>query len=497
MWSKLPRDQREKYRTLITNFASLSEAFAQKAYTDEKIAPIINSKFQETAFQRSFNAQVEDISNSSYDASIISENGAKYLVGIKSFGIGSGDQKVAQFKSNSVEWTSFFEQMRKNAEGKNSKEEIDEVNRFLYSKIAHIVSDLRNKRIRSSEAQIKGFDIEGGTENVYHVLMPSKKGDDPKIYVGEISYNEIDVDNIEILGTTGIRNPENFMFYDGKHKYKYTASDSQLYMSFENKDIVVDTWNVDYIEDAFYVFENINNICDRKNSEKSLENYEWKINVKSFSGFNEFYGITKMAKKDGCREKEIKHIKDKYVDMIDESVLNSIEDKLKKILLDDCKNKADKHERIETREKLMLEVCDVGIEELTKDISKLVYRPVDEFYIPIPNARKFHSEHPDFFGKNIGTFKGKKGKLALPKEKRRFTLRILPSGDEIECYINQGSGKAIQSYGRIGILGEWILRNVFQLKEREPLTQHRLEELGISKIRLSKIAEGVIGLEFI
>lgn len=103
MWNKLPKHQKDNYRKLITNFASLSEAFAQKADSNDKIAPIINSKFQETAFQRSFNAQVEDISNSSYDASVISEDNTKYLVGIKSFGVNSGDQKVAQFKSNSVE----------------------------------------------------------------------------------------------------------------------------------------------------------------------------------------------------------------------------------------------------------------------------------------------------------------------------------------------------------------------------------------------------------
>lgn len=65
MWEKLPNSNKNRYRNLITNFASLSEAFAQKAeqvkedddqeVVEEKIVPIINSKYQETAFGHSFN----------------------------------------------------------------------------------------------------------------------------------------------------------------------------------------------------------------------------------------------------------------------------------------------------------------------------------------------------------------------------------------------------------------------------------------------------------
>lgn len=41
---------------MILEFASLTEMFAQKTSDgDIDVAPIINSKYQETAFQRSFN----------------------------------------------------------------------------------------------------------------------------------------------------------------------------------------------------------------------------------------------------------------------------------------------------------------------------------------------------------------------------------------------------------------------------------------------------------
>ena len=114
MWEKLKSEHKEKYRTLITNFASLSEAFSQKSETAEEVdtfqyvAPIINSKFQETVFQRTFHAVGEDIANTSFDASVVVDKHHKYLIGIKSFGIQSGDQKVAQFKKDSQGYTRLF-----------------------------------------------------------------------------------------------------------------------------------------------------------------------------------------------------------------------------------------------------------------------------------------------------------------------------------------------------------------------------------------------------
>ena len=58
MWEHLKSEQKEKYKTLITNFASLSQAFSQKAesedegQTEHSVAPIVNSKFQETVSRR-------------------------------------------------------------------------------------------------------------------------------------------------------------------------------------------------------------------------------------------------------------------------------------------------------------------------------------------------------------------------------------------------------------------------------------------------------------
>ncbi|WP_232045789.1 hypothetical protein [Streptococcus porcinus] len=73
----------------------------------------------------------------------------------------------------------------------------------------------------------------------------------------------------------------------------------------------------------------------------------------------------------------------------------------------------------------------------------------------------------------------------------------MPSGDEIEAYINQDNGKAIQSIKNQAILGEWIVNQVFQLKRREPLTYQKLVDLQINALRLIKYKKSqVIGIEF-
>ena len=105
-------------------------------------------------------------------------------------------------------------------------------------------------------------------------------------------------------------------------------------------------------------------------------------------------------------------------------------------------------------------------------------------YIPIPNSKKFHKEHPFFFIKDGIKFNG--SSLAQHKKERRFKLIFEPSGNAIEVYIAEDNGKAIESSESMGKLGEWILRKVFQLGEFEPLTEKRLNEIGINGIRLEK-----------
>lgn len=507
MWEHLKVEQKEKYKTLITNFASLSEAFSQKAETDgdedmqNYVAPIVNSKFQETVFQRAFHAVGEDIANTSYDASVVVDKKHKYLVGIKSFGINSGDQKIAQFKKDSQEWTDLLNDIKFHADISQDKETADKENHDRYKELAYKIAFLRNQRIESSKAQIKGFNSdEIDVEAVYHVLMPTAKGQEPKIYVGETSYLPVDLEHLEIKGSTNKKNPTNFRFTDGQHDYKYTAADSQLYMTFNNKDIVVDIWNVQYVENPFYLFENLHLLTTEKTESEILETVSWAITdkngkVEENSGFNAFNGGSKLAQKE--RLPRIIKIQNKFKDCLNSEELSFVTYSLGEILLKKRSTKEQKSEMKQIREKLVEFVNSTGNQDLIHSVEQLVYRPVSEVYIPVPDAKNFHDNHPDFFGKNIGIFETGTNKLVLPKEERTFALRFLSSGDRIIAYINQESGKAIQSTDKQEILGNWILRGVFQLKEREVLTSKRLEELQINGIRLTKFKNGEIGIEFI
>lgn len=169
MWNELPLEQRNRYRQMILAFASLTNAFAQK--NNEKDGnlpvPIVNSKYQESVFQIAFNATSEDISNTSFDASISltkpDGHRKKFLVGLKVFSLASaGNQKVAQFKANRDEWAPWQGMMRKNVRNTDgslrSVEEVNEANKGLYLKMAQRLAELRNKRIKSSEEMLKALD---------------------------------------------------------------------------------------------------------------------------------------------------------------------------------------------------------------------------------------------------------------------------------------------------------------------------------------------------
>ena len=516
MWEVLPDAEKREYKRMILAFASLTEMFAQKAETAEEImelSPIINSKYQETVFQRAFNASAEDIGNTSYDAAIDyrdrNGNEIKFLIGIKTFGIGSGAQKVAQFKANHAEWASLINKMRGNSRLSDgtlkSKEEINDINNKLYLELAKRIASLRNARIRSSESNLQGFSVDLEKDNVqavYHVLMPSKKGDIPKIFVGETDYAQIDIENIRILGCTGAKNPTNFDFTDGNHTYRYTAADSQLLMDFKNQEIVKEKWDVIYADDAYSLFSNLADQIYGKTKVPVIESYSWLITnidgeVEQFSGFNSFFGVgSKLASNQ--RKKRINAIDIEFEHIIGQPVRENIVNRLKTYLLETASTKAEKNEKVLLREEIMNLAQSTKNEEFISCVEKLIYRPKDEMYIPIPKSKEFHMRHPDFFGPAIGTFKNNSNKLALEKRQCEFNLVFEPSGDSIRSFITQDNGKAIESVEKQAYLGEWILRGVFQLSEFEPLTANRLNEIGINGIRLYKVDSGQdVHLQFI
>ena len=524
MWNDLPQENKDEYKKMILAFAGLTEMFAQKAEDnpDKILTPIVNSKYQETVFARVFNAFQEDVGNTSFDASLSQKNDKGeikyYLIGIKTFGFGTNSQKIAQFKTNIKDWSDIISQITNNAVDEfgnpRTREEINKLNNDLYQSLATKISILRNIRIESSIANLHGFSItdndKKNVESVYHVLMPSLLNDlIPVIYVGETSYQQIRIENLTVSGCKSPKTPANFEFSDGNHNYRFTFADSQLYMDFNNKNIIQDTWEVKYADDAYIIFRDIADKINNSGKSKIfygnadlgkfkihanhiVESHCWKIarknnEVELFSGYNSFYGVgSKLAK--GTRKDVINRLRLKYQSVLKKDLLDNLINGLTSYLLAPSGNLEEKMNKVVLRNSIVSLILIINIRELTEDVLKLVYRPRNEMYIPIPNSLVFHKQFPNFFTKNLGSFSSDLTSLELSPDKklREFNLVFEPSGDSIRSFITQSSGKGIESVEKQSYLGDWILRGIFQLSEYEPLTSQKLDDVGINGIRLYK-----------
>lgn len=517
MWERLPDDGKKRYRKYILAFVSLSGLQAQKADTGDTPVPIISSKFHEKTFCHAFGATQEDRANTSYDASLRirdAEGEHRYIIGLKTFGFHSGYQKIAQFKSSLKELDGLFRDIESSATGKDVRS-INEVNHDRYLEIALFLSDIRNRRIRSSVENLRGFRIrpeKDCVESVYHVLMPSDgKAQDAFVAVGETGYETIDTEHITVIGCTGASNPQNFDFTDGRHRYRFTKADSQLLMDFRNREITLETWKAVFIDRPYEVLDGIAEELgigeeapaaeETVTSVRITESHSWLITskdgeVERYSGFNNFFGV---SSKQGLEQRKntVSGIIKDWQGRIPGDRFDTVMKAFTPYFLSTASSAADRFEREKERERI-ISLLD-GLNPVFRSaVIRYLYRPVNEIYIPIRNAASFHRDHPDFFAKGATRFKADGKKLALPPDQRRFTLMFEPSGDTLDAFVTQDFGKGIESWERQSYLGEWILRKVFQLKEREPLTAKRLKELEINAFRLYRTdGDDFVHIEFI
>jgi len=103
-------------------------------------------------------------------------------------------------------------------------------------------------------------------------------------------------------------------------------------------------------------------------------------------------------------------------------------------------------------------------------------RNSNEIYIPIPAW--IHKAYPEFF----------------PDREKPFML-VLPNGSEMSAKLCQDSSKALMSNPN-SELGEWLLRSVLNLKEKELLTYNRLEEIGLDSVVIYKTKSGKYNIDF-
>lgn len=187
----------------------------------------------------------------------------------------------------------FIIQTKRNADKTDgSKKAINNINRNLYLTLAKQIGEIRNEKIKSSLSQIQGYDVkkDDNYKYIYHVLMPYNKRGKPIIYVGEISYDLIDIDNIKIKGC--LEKPSNFSFSDGKHEYSFTPADSQLWMDFDKTKIIKDTWNVLYIDDAtamqLFVRDVRKELLHIYMSDEVLQDFLKNVDVKDLKGIKKY-----------------------------------------------------------------------------------------------------------------------------------------------------------------------------------------------------------------
>jgi hypothetical protein len=103
-------------------------------------------------------------------------------------------------------------------------------------------------------------------------------------------------------------------------------------------------------------------------------------------------------------------------------------------------------------------------------------RDINEVYIPIPAW--IHQNYSDFF----------------PNRDVKFNLK-LPNKDTISAKVCQDNSKALMSDPNAK-LGEWILRDVMQLKDGELITYEKLESLGLDSVVIYKLSEDTYRIDF-
>ena len=103
-------------------------------------------------------------------------------------------------------------------------------------------------------------------------------------------------------------------------------------------------------------------------------------------------------------------------------------------------------------------------------------RHQNEVYIPIP--AEIHKHFKSFF----------------PDRDTPFNLK-LPNGHTMQSKICQDGGKALMSYSNKD-LGQWILRDVLNLKEGELLSYSKLQEIGIDSVRIDKMGNADFEISF-
>jgi len=509
IWQQYNSDSREKYVAAIKALGALSALFRQKADGTIDHTAYISSKYQETVFARFFNGSVVDKGNDPYDVMIPSPvSGKRDLVGIKTFlNSSSSMQKIMQFKSVATTegWTAWI----KDGE---------------YQRLVARIAELRNQKLRSTQNLLAGVGVapEEAFANIfYHYLSPLKDG---RVFVGESDYSLMDEDNLSYVVPDQSKRISSIQFSDGKNEYKYTPADSTLYMRFvhtkknDSGGDIVDEFAVRQLSDPHASLMKLiegdyaellpSEQSEKQNNKRSQDDTPDPKELEELVVGHESVGATESEVESvpvvpvavspkACPKKKARSSES----LTDENILDSTESFQSVIFPifrltdygDTPAGEVDSKSGLNVR---------LGA---PKNKGTDTRRPVNEVEIKIPEPRSFHGKYPDFFGNNdagvpISKLQkvGAKWKTVFADtDDRTFELVLSQSGQEMEAILTGDGNKQLMSKHRQVILGGWILSQVFQLREYERLDRDKLDQLDIDSIRLTRLGNRRVGLEFI
>lgn len=211
---------KEEYKLLLKSIGSLSNLFS------ENDVPYLYYRAHENIFCEALKA--ENLSRS--DCSADAKKG-KIGIGLKTFlnGKGRSFQKVAEF---------------------NKEREI--YSELTTKKIIEKISELRNKRIRSTKA------IHGVDKMIYHCIARSKD----KFIIFEEKMDLIDIKKIKILKSLS---KNTIHFKDGVHEYNFNISKSTLFKRFYTNPL--EEFEVEISENVYEVLKMLHSVKTLKEKE--------------------------------------------------------------------------------------------------------------------------------------------------------------------------------------------------------------------------------------
>ncbi|WP_027635194.1 hypothetical protein [Clostridium butyricum] len=293
------------------------------------------------------------------------------------------------------------------------------------------VAELRNDRIMLDKRLYRT------DHDVYHFITR----DDDVMNIVETPYDLIDIDSIEFIRTDG----KVYLFKDRLHNYKFYKSKSVLLEEFDaSQGEIIEKIQIEQYNDPFELIKMIsipgNKISLLHSQYEQADNFE-EVDLVSEEN-NESYGVPESRYK-------LRNV----------IYLPLYQDKKEIPFVSDCSGINVRH---------------------GKPKNKGTNKPRPEYEVEVRISTWIHYLFPKFFG--IDASNKDEVQDAVLND---FDL-ILTDGRILRGRIKQAGGKSLQTDPQ-GALGEWILKDVLGLKNREVVTWELLASLGIDSLKVTKI----------